>query len=133
MFQARLPQGNLLKKLIDAIKDLITEANFDVSEAGLQLQAMDTSHVCLIALLLRSDGFEEFRWVLGSHQTHRVRVVMQLKHFAKPHQGVARHFPPHKHDSPRVVAQVPPGPAPTFPGCSCDLSCGCVLSILLQV
>jgi proliferating cell nuclear antigen len=64
MFQARLPQGNLLKKLIDAIKDLITEANFDVSEAGVQLQAMDTSHVCLIALLLRSDGFEEFRCVL---------------------------------------------------------------------
>lgn len=63
MFQARLPQGNLLKKLIDSIKDLVTEANFDVSEAGLQLQAMDTSHVCLLALLLRSDGFEEFRCV----------------------------------------------------------------------
>lgn len=61
MFQARLPQGNLLKKLIDSIKDLVTEANFDVSEAGIQLQAMDTSHVCLLALLLRSDGFEEFR------------------------------------------------------------------------
>lgn len=63
MFQARLPQGNLLKKLIDSIKDLVTEANFDVSEAGLQLQAMDTSHVCLLALMLRSDGFEEFRQV----------------------------------------------------------------------
>lgn len=62
MFQARLPQGNLLKKLIDAIRDLITEGNVDVSEAGMQLQAMDTSHVCLIAFMLRSDGFEEFRW-----------------------------------------------------------------------
>lgn len=61
MFQARLLQGNLLKKLIDSIKDLVSEANFDVSEAGIQLQAMDTSHVCLLALLLRGDGFEEFR------------------------------------------------------------------------
>lgn len=65
----------MLKKLIDAIKDLITEGNFDVSEAGMQLQAMDTSHVCLIALLLRSDGFEEFRCVLGQvgqrHETAR--------------------------------------------------------------
>jgi hypothetical protein len=62
MFQARLPQGNLLKKLVDAIKDLVTEANFDVSAEGVQLQAMDTAHVCLLALKLRADGFEEYRW-----------------------------------------------------------------------
>ena len=34
MFEARLIQGNLLKKLIDAIKDLVTEANWDCSASG---------------------------------------------------------------------------------------------------
>lgn len=61
MFEARLVQGNLLKKVVDAVKDLVTDANFDCNETGFQLQAMDNSHVSLVAMQLRSDGFEHFR------------------------------------------------------------------------
>ncbi|EKX38596.1 proliferating cell nuclear antigen [Guillardia theta CCMP2712] len=61
MFEARLAQGSLLKKLIEAIRELVTDANFDVSTSGVSLQAMDTSHVSLVSLLLREDGFEHFR------------------------------------------------------------------------
>lgn len=61
MFEARLIQGNLLVKVTDAIKDLVNEANFDCSSTGFQLQAMDTSHVSLVVLSLRSDGFEHYR------------------------------------------------------------------------
>lgn len=61
MFEARLLQGSLLKKILDAMKDLVTDANFDCSSTGFSLQAMDSSHVALVALLLRSDGFEHFR------------------------------------------------------------------------
>lgn len=61
MFEARLVQGNLLKKVVDAIKDLVTDANFDCSGAGFNLQAMDNSHVSLVAMQLRADGFEHFR------------------------------------------------------------------------
>ncbi len=56
-----MAQGHLLKKIIDALKDLVTEANFDCSPAGFNLQAMDNSHVSLVALLLRADGFEHYR------------------------------------------------------------------------
>ncbi|XP_057523665.1 proliferating cell nuclear antigen-like [Amaranthus tricolor] len=61
MFELRLVQGSLLKKLIDAIKDLVNDANFDCSSSGFSLQAMDSSHVALVSLLLRSEGFEHFR------------------------------------------------------------------------
>jgi hypothetical protein len=105
MLEARLVQGGMLKKVVDAVKvrgpaasagarrrrraiaaprrpspstapspgprplpgrdrtpqDLVTEANIDVSSSGFQLQAMDTSHVSLIAMHLRSDAFEHFR------------------------------------------------------------------------
>ncbi|EFN51982.1 hypothetical protein CHLNCDRAFT_139488 [Chlorella variabilis] len=53
MFEARL--------VLEAVKELITEANFEVSGGGITLQAMDSSHVSLVALSLRSDGFEHFR------------------------------------------------------------------------
>jgi proliferating cell nuclear antigen len=61
MLELRLVQGSLLKKVLEAIKDLVTDANFDCNETGFQLQAMDSSHVALVALLMRADGFEHYR------------------------------------------------------------------------
>lgn len=85
MFEARLTSSSVLKKVLDAIKDLLNEATFDCTDSGiqvswilslildikfytvcpvhtwLQLQAMDTSHVSLVSLTLRSDGFDKFR------------------------------------------------------------------------
>ena len=61
MFELRLVQGSLLKKVLEAIKDLVNDANFDCSATGFSLQAMDPSHVALVALLLRPDGFEHYR------------------------------------------------------------------------
>lgn len=61
MFEARLTQGILLKKLLEAVKDLVTDANFDCSTTGFALQAMDSSHVSLVSMLLRADGFDHYR------------------------------------------------------------------------
>jgi proliferating cell antigen-like protein len=38
MFEARLEQGSILKKLVEAMKDLVTDSNFDCSASGIQLQ-----------------------------------------------------------------------------------------------
>lgn len=61
MFEARLVQGAMLKKIVEAIKDLVENANLDCSPSGISLQAMDSSHVSLCALLLRDEGFDHFR------------------------------------------------------------------------
>ncbi|XP_062092548.1 proliferating cell nuclear antigen-like [Humulus lupulus] len=60
MLELRLVQGGLLKKVLESLKDLINDANFDCSASGFSLQAMDSSHVALVALL-RSEGFEHYR------------------------------------------------------------------------
>nr|XP_029122197.1 proliferating cell nuclear antigen [Elaeis guineensis] len=61
MLELRLVQGSLLKKVLEAIRELVNDANFDCSATGFSLQAMDSSHVALVALLLRSEGFEHYR------------------------------------------------------------------------
>lgn len=61
MFEARLVQGSMLKKVLEAVKDLLNEAIFDCSSTGIALQAMDSSHVSLVSLNMRSDGFETYR------------------------------------------------------------------------
>lgn len=61
MFEARLVQSSIFKKVLEAIKELLNEATFDCSDSGIQLQAMDSSHVSLVSLNLRSDGFDQYR------------------------------------------------------------------------
>lgn len=61
MFEARLIQGSVLKKVLEALKDLITEACWDLGSSGISLQSMDSSHVSLVQLTLRSEGFDTYR------------------------------------------------------------------------
>lgn len=38
MFEARLVSATTLKKVLDAIKDLLNEATFDCSDSGIQVK-----------------------------------------------------------------------------------------------
>ena len=62
MFEARLVQGSLFKKIIEAIKELVIDANLECNENGISMQAMDSSHVSLCALNLKTEGFDHFRF-----------------------------------------------------------------------
>ncbi|KAF8585994.1 proliferating cell nuclear antigen [Ramaria rubella] len=61
MLEARLEAASVLKRLLDAIKELVTDANFECSEEGISLQAMDNSHVALVAVNLEAEGFKSYR------------------------------------------------------------------------
>ncbi|CAF0829592.1 unnamed protein product [Didymodactylos carnosus] len=61
MFEARLAQGSIFAKVIEGLRELVTEATWECSGNGITLQAMDSSHVALVSLVLRSDGFETYR------------------------------------------------------------------------
>lgn len=80
MFEAKLTEAAMLKKIMDAIKDLVNEASWDCSSAGMSLQAMDTSHVSLVAVNMRSEGFEKYRCdrnvTLGMNLTRWVLIVL---------------------------------------------------------
>ncbi|KAG1869263.1 proliferating cell nuclear antigen, N-terminal domain-containing protein [Suillus tomentosus] len=61
MLEARLQEAALLKRLLDSIKELVTDANFECNEEGINLQAMDNSHVALVAVKLEATGFKKYR------------------------------------------------------------------------
>ncbi|THY09953.1 proliferating cell nuclear antigen [Aureobasidium pullulans] len=61
VLEARLEQANLLKKVVEAIKDLVQDCNFECNDSGVGLQAMDNSHVALVSMLLKADSFSPFR------------------------------------------------------------------------
>jgi proliferating cell nuclear antigen len=61
MLEARLEQANLLKKVVEAIKDLVQDCNFDCNDSGVALQAMDNSHVALVSMMLKAEAFAPYR------------------------------------------------------------------------
>ncbi|KAB8262020.1 Mysoin-binding motif of peroxisomes-domain-containing protein [Aspergillus pseudonomiae] len=66
LLEARLEQASLLKRhsvvqVVDAIKDLVQDCNFDCNDSGIALQAMDNSHVALVSMLLKAEGFSPYR------------------------------------------------------------------------
>ncbi|KAK7036724.1 proliferating cell nuclear antigen [Paramarasmius palmivorus] len=61
MLEAKISEASLLKKLLDAIKELVNDANFECNEEGINLQAMDNSHVALVAVKLQHQGFKKYR------------------------------------------------------------------------
>ncbi|BFZ53539.1 proliferating cell nuclear antigen [Savitreella phatthalungensis] len=61
MLEARLPQAIVLKRVLDSVRELVTDANFDCNDSGISLQAMDNSHVALVAMQLKEDMFEPYR------------------------------------------------------------------------
>ena len=60
MFEARILQAAVLKKIVEALRDLVDETSLECGPDGISLQAMDSSHVCLISLDLSSTGFETY-------------------------------------------------------------------------
>ncbi|KAL4844744.1 hypothetical protein H8958_018650 [Nasalis larvatus] len=61
MFQVHLVQGSVLKKVLEALKDLINDACWDISSSGVNLQSVDSSHVSLVQFTLPSEGFDTYR------------------------------------------------------------------------
>jgi len=60
IFKARMDDGDLFKKIISSVLELCKECNFECSEDGIQCQCMDSSHVSLVAMNLKAEGFAEF-------------------------------------------------------------------------
>ncbi|KAK7694120.1 hypothetical protein QCA50_003696 [Cerrena zonata] len=83
MLEAKLEQAAILKRLLDAIKELVADANFECNEEGIQLQAMDNSHVALVAVQLKEEGFENYRcdrpMPLGVNLTSLTKVLKCAK------------------------------------------------------
>lgn len=61
MLEAQVNAASLWKRLVDCLNGMVNEANFDCNPGGLSIQAMDSSHVALVHMLLRDDCFVKYQ------------------------------------------------------------------------
>lgn len=61
MFEARLLNTGEFKNILKAINEFRIEVEFDCSDSGIHLQAMDDTLICLLSMYLKSSSFDKFR------------------------------------------------------------------------
>jgi|TARA_B110000971_G_scaffold58675_1_gene59825 proliferating cell nuclear antigen len=59
-FLFKTVQSSAIRTLIEALKEILTDVNFEISSEGIKVIAMDSSHVSLIYLKLLAENFEKF-------------------------------------------------------------------------
>jgi len=61
MFECTLASGELFKKIVAALSELVEQGNFQVDGNMISFQGMDSSHVSLVSMQLLESGFEQYR------------------------------------------------------------------------
>ena len=59
-FRIRTVKASPFRILIEALKEILTEANLEIDPNGLKIIAMDGTQTVLVHLRLHSEWFEEF-------------------------------------------------------------------------
>lgn len=54
-------QASAFRVLVEALKEILTDANFEFDENGIKVMAMDSSHTVLVHLKLQSCNFEYYK------------------------------------------------------------------------
>jgi proliferating cell nuclear antigen len=79
MFEARFSNAILLKRILDAIKDLVQDVNLLCTEDGIELQSMDASHVALVNFTILAEACTVYRCTetltLGINVTNLTKIV----------------------------------------------------------
>jgi len=60
MFQAKI-KAEYLKELYDVVQHIVDEIKITITPSGLQIRAVDPSHVALVDLNLKVEAFEEYK------------------------------------------------------------------------
>ena len=60
ILELKTVQSSAFRVLIEALKEILTDANLEFDESGMKIMAMDSSHTVLVHLKLNSDDFEHY-------------------------------------------------------------------------
>lgn len=58
--EAKTVQANAFRTLVEALKEVLNDANLEFDKTGLKIMAMDTSHTVLVYLKLDAEKFEHY-------------------------------------------------------------------------
>tara|TARA_B100001248_G_C27328088_1_gene430026 strand:- start:79 stop:867 length:789 start_codon:yes stop_codon:yes gene_type:complete len=82
ILEIKTVQASAFRILIEALKEILTDANFECDETGIKMIAMDSSRTVLVHLKLQADKFESYvckeKKVLGISMINFFRVIKTM-------------------------------------------------------
>ena len=82
ILEVRTVQSSAFRILIEALKEILTDANLEFDETGIKIMAMDSSHTVLVHLKLNSEQFEEFtckhKLILGINMINLFKLIKTM-------------------------------------------------------
>jgi proliferating cell nuclear antigen len=82
LFRIRTVKAAPFRTLIEAIKDILTEANLEIDSKGLKILSMDGTHTVLVHLRLQADRFDEYfcpqKHILGVNMINLFKLVKTM-------------------------------------------------------
>lgn len=82
LFEIRTVQSSVFRTLIEALKEILTEANLEFDPTGIRIVDVDETHTVLTYLRLHADKFEGFycpaKYVLGINMIYLFKLIKTL-------------------------------------------------------
>ena len=82
LFEIRTVQSAAFRTLIEALKEILTEANLEFDASGIKVANVDETHTVLTYLRLHADRFEYFycpaKYVLGINMIYLFKLIKTL-------------------------------------------------------
>ncbi len=83
LFEIKTVQSSAFRTLVEALKDILTEANLEFDPAGIKIVAVDETHTNLVHLRLNADRFEHYycpvKHVLGVNMIYLFKLIKTLE------------------------------------------------------
>jgi proliferating cell nuclear antigen len=82
IFEIKTVQSGAFRTLIEALKEILTEANIEGDPQGIKIMAVDETHTVLVYMRLHSDKFETFycpaKHVLGVNMIYFFKLIKTM-------------------------------------------------------
>jgi proliferating cell nuclear antigen len=82
LFRIRTVKAAPFRTLIEALKDILTEANIEFDSTGMKIMAMEGTHTILVHLFLEADRFDEWhcpqKHILGVNMINLFKLVKTM-------------------------------------------------------
>lgn len=82
LLEVKTVQTGAFRILIEALKEILTDANLEFDKTGLKVMAMDTTHTVLVHLKLKAENFESYfadsKMVLGVNMIHFFKLIKTM-------------------------------------------------------
>ena len=82
ILEVKTVQSSAFRILVEALKEILTDANLEFDESGIKVMAMDSSHTVLVHLKLNSGNFESFfcknKLILGINMINFFKLIKTM-------------------------------------------------------